>query len=186
MIVAVIPAKGGSKRLPRKNMFLINGKPLLEYTVKYIEKSKLINKFYVSTDNVDIINYCIQNKIKYVKRPESLGGDTPIIEVYKHFLTQVNFSDKINVILGLQPDHPDRRLSVDKTIELFLKEKADRLVSKNEKGEKNGAHYILSKRYFTEEITYKDITVIDNCTNIHYKEDILKAEKYLKENEKNS
>ena len=66
MIVAVIPAKGGSKRLPKKNMYLINGKPLLEYTVKYIEKSKLIDKFYVSTDNEDIVSYCIQSKIQNI------------------------------------------------------------------------------------------------------------------------
>ena len=56
MIVAVIPAKGGSKRLPNKNMHIINGKPLLEYTVRYVKESKLINDFYVTTDNKQIID----------------------------------------------------------------------------------------------------------------------------------
>ena len=186
MIIAVIPAKGGSKRLPNKNMYTINGKPLLEYTVQYVKQSKLINDFYVSTDNKQIIAYCEYKKIKYVQRPESLGGETPIIDVYRHFLSQISFQEQINILLGLQPDHPDRRLSADETIKLFTKKKADRLMSKQKNGEKNGAHYILSKKYLNENISSKDITVIDDCTNIHYKSDILKAEEYLKKNEKNS
>ena len=179
MIVAVIPAKGGSKRLPNKNMHIINGKPLLEYTVRYVKESKLINDFYVTTDNKQIIDYCASSKIKYIERPISLGGETPIIDVYRHFLTQINFAKKINILLGLQPDHPDRRLSADKTIKLFIKEKADRLMSKQKNGKKNGAHYILSKKYLLTNISTKDVTIIDDCTNIHYIADIIKAEKYL-------
>lgn len=180
MIVAVIPAKGGSKRLPNKNMYIINGKPLLEYTLQYVKKSKLINEFYVSTDNKQIMDYCVSSRIKYIQRPISLGGETPIIDVYRHFLTQINFSQKINILLGLQPDHPDRRLSADQTIKLFIDEKADRLMSKQKNGEKNGAHYILSKKYLSTNISKKDVTIIDDCTNIHYMADIIKAGKHLK------
>ena len=57
-------------------------------------------------------------------------------------------------------------------------------MSKQKNGEKNGAHYILSKKYLNDNISSKDITVIDNCTNIHYKSDILKAEEYLKKMKK--
>ena len=53
---------------------IINGKPLLEYTVQYVKQSKLINDFYISTDNKQIIDYCEYKKIKYIRRPEVLGG----------------------------------------------------------------------------------------------------------------
>ena len=179
MITAIIPAKGGSKRLPNKNIQKLNGKNLLDYAFIYLKKSKKINNFYVTTDNDYIENYCLKKKIKVIRRPNSLGGETPLIEVYKHFLSQIDFADKIKILLGVQVDHPDRRLSIDKVLDIFLKEEADRLFSTDKEGKKNGAHYVLSKFYLDSDKSRKDVTIIDNCTNIHYKSDLLKAEKFL-------
>ena len=81
--------------------------------------------------------------------------------------------------MGVQVDHPDRRLSIDKVLDIFLKEEADRLFSTDKAGKKNGAHYVLSKFYLDNNKSRKDISVKDNCTNIHYKEDLLKAAKFL-------
>ena len=63
MIIAVIPAKGHSKRLPNKNMQIINGVPLIEYTINYVKKSKIINDFYVTTDSLEIQSYCEKKKL---------------------------------------------------------------------------------------------------------------------------
>ena len=60
MITAIIPAKGGSKRLPNKNIQELNGKNLLDYAFIYLKKSKKINNFYVTTDDDYIENYCIK------------------------------------------------------------------------------------------------------------------------------
>ena len=51
MIVAIIPAKLSSKRLKNKNMSLVNGKPLIQYTINYAKKSTLLDDIYVSTDS---------------------------------------------------------------------------------------------------------------------------------------
>ena len=182
MILAIIPAKGGSKRLPNKNMHTINGKPLIEYTVAYVNSSKIIDDFYVTTDDKNIKKYCIENNIKFIMRPPKLGGETPIIDVYKHALEQIAFSFKIEILLGVQVDHPDRQLSIDETIKIFKEEKADRLFSKEKNGTKNGAHYILSKYFLNNNTSRKDVTIIDDCTNIHYIEDLKKAEENLKKN----
>ncbi len=182
MILAIIPAKGGSKRLPNKNMYPINGRPLIDYTLAYVNNSKIIDDFYVTTDDENIKKYCIENNIKFIMRSPKLGGETPIIDVYRHALKQITFSLKINILLGVQIDHPDRKLSIDETIKIFKKEKADRLFSKEKNGTKNGAHYILSKYFLKNNISRKDITVIDDCTNIHYLEDLKKAEENLKKN----
>ena len=64
MKIVIIPAKGGSKRLHNKNMHLINGKPLIHYTLNYVKKCEEINDVYVSTDSTEIKNYCIKKKNK--------------------------------------------------------------------------------------------------------------------------
>ena len=186
MIIAVIPAKGHSKRLPNKNMQIINGVPLIEYTINYVKKSKIINDFYVTTDSLEIQSYCEKKKIKFIIRPESLGGETPIIKVYKHFLSQAHLSKKIKILLGVQIDHPDRKVSLDQSLQIFLKEKADKLSSIAKNGDKNGAHYILSKYFLETNQSRKDAIIIDDCINIHYKKDLLQAEKILKSHEKNN
>ena len=182
MILAIIPAKGGSKRLPNKNMHPINGRPLIDYTIEYVKNSKIINDFIVTTDDKIIKEYCIENNIKYVMRSQKLGGETPIIDVYRHALEKINFSFKVEILLGIQVDHPDRQLSADETIEIFKKEKADRLFSKEKDGTKNGAHYILSNYFLKNNVSRKDITIVDDCTNIHYIEDLKRAAENLKKN----
>ena len=183
MIIAVIPAKGGSKRLPNKNVQKVNGKSLLDYSFEYVKMSKKLDDYYVTTDDNLIEEICINNKIKVIRRPVSLGGETPLIEVYNHFLTKISFSNQIQTLLGIQVDHPDRRVSIDEALNIFYKEKSDRLFSTQKDGIKNGAHYILSKYFLDSKKSRKDSYIIDDCTNVHYKKDLLKAEIFLKKNE---
>jgi CMP-N,N'-diacetyllegionaminic acid synthase len=178
MIIAIIPAKASSKRLKNKNMRLVNGKPLIQYTVNYAKRSKLIDKIYISTDSKKIINFSKKNKIKTIKRPRKLSGETPIIDVYRHALKKIN-NKKIKIIVGLQVDHPDRNLVLDVIIKKFIKKKIDLLFSVDKNNNKNGAHYILSKRYLLSGNTKKALKVVDDCTNIHYLKDLRKAAKNL-------
>lgn len=180
MKIVIIPAKGGSKRLPNKNMYLLNGKPLIDYTFNYVKKCKDIDDVYVSSDNAEIVKYCKKKNIKIIQRPKSLGGETPIIDVYKHAMQNIPQSDLVEILIGLQVDHPDRKVSLEETLKIFIESKADRLFSKEKSGTKNGAHYILSRYFLINNISRKDITITDDCTNIHYLEDLKKAEQNLK------
>jgi len=90
MIVVIIPAKASSKRLKNKNMKLVNGKPLIQYTINYAKESNLIDDVYISTDSKKIINFSKKLKIKTIKRSKKLSGETPIIEVYRHALKKIN------------------------------------------------------------------------------------------------
>ena len=89
MIVVIIPAKGDSSRLPNKNMILLNDKPLINYTIDYAKNSKLIDRIYISTDSDYIDTYCSNLGLNVIRRPKSLGGDTPIIDVYKHAIKNI-------------------------------------------------------------------------------------------------
>ena len=89
-IIAIIPAKGGSKRLHNKNMKLLLGKPMLQYAIDYTKESKKVSRIYLSTDDKLIAEYGFSKGIEVIDRPTSLGGETPLLEVYKHALTKIN------------------------------------------------------------------------------------------------
>ena len=178
MIIAVIPAKSGSLRLKNKNIKILNKKPMVYWSIKYAKTSKLLDKIYVSTNSKKISDLMKKYKIPVIKRPLKLCGETPIIDVYKHAFNKTKKSAKI--IVGLQPDHPDRICDIDYLIKSFIKKKADILYSVDKNNIKNGAHYIISKKVFMGKKVKKKIKAVDNCTNIHFKKDLKKAERGLK------
>ena len=85
----LIPARGGSKRIPKKNLVDLNGKPLLQYV---IETSKNItDEIYVSTDNNDIKKFAESMDVNVIQRPKSLSADeTKTEDVVRHFLKKLN------------------------------------------------------------------------------------------------
>ena len=95
-------------------------------------------------------------------------------------MQNIKRSNLIEILIGLQVDHPDRTIPLDDALKVFNESKVDRLFSKDKNGTKNGAHYILSKHFLINNISRKDITIVDDCTNIHYLEDLKKAELNLK------
>jgi len=76
--LSIITARVGSKRLPNKNILNLNGKMVFEYTIDYAKK--LNTDVVVSTDSQVIINYCINNGIRYINRDKSLSTDETKIE----------------------------------------------------------------------------------------------------------
>ena len=74
--LAIIPARGGSKRIKNKNLKLFCGKPLIYYPIKAIKESNLFSKIHISSDSNKILNYCNKLKIKTdFKRPNNLADD---------------------------------------------------------------------------------------------------------------
>jgi CMP-N,N'-diacetyllegionaminic acid synthase len=179
VIVIVIPAKGGSTRLPNKNMALINGRPMIDYSIDQALASRRSAVVYVSTDSDVIAAHAEKRGIKVVRRPESLGGEVPIIEVYRHALANIPEGVLTTVVVGLQPDHPDREITIDETVAILEREGADRVISKEPNGAKSGAHYVLSRHVLDGFESRKDITLVDDCTNIHYPADLERAARRL-------
>ena len=87
-ILAIIPARSGSKRLPSKNFLKLGGSPLISYTINSAKKSKLINKIFVSTDSKEVIKICELYGIKVpIFRSKKLAKDkTSSISVIKPVL----------------------------------------------------------------------------------------------------
>lgn len=133
-ILAIIPARGGSKGIPNKNIKLISGNPLISYSIKAAFKSRFINKIVVSTDDFRIARVSKDYNAEVIIRPKEFAGDiSPIIDAVIHVLNCLEakgyFAD---LVVLLQPTSPLRNQEdIDKSIELFIKNKEthDSLVS---------------------------------------------------------
>lgn len=178
MIVCIIPAKGGSRRLENKNMRLLNGKPMLYYTIKAAKKSKCIDKVYVSTDAKEIAEFAREMGASVIERPPRLAGDAPVTDVYRHALRQIK-NDVVDYVVGLQPDHPDRTIDLDKAIQFMLEKGFDDLFSVDTAGQKNGSLRIIKATALSSNYTALTGTVLDDCINIHTTHELLRAERRM-------
>lgn len=134
--IAIIPARGGSKRLHQKNIRLIGGIPLLVHSILYAQaNSEIIDEIYVSTNDEETKKIALQFGAKVIDRPEALSGDLePTVTALKHVLESINVEVE-NVIL-LQATNPLRPESLLKdAFEIYQKEQYDSLftVSGNHK-----------------------------------------------------
>lgn len=180
MIIAIIPAKGNSKRLKNKNLRILNKKKLVQYSIDYAKISNLVDEIYVTTDSIKLANIVKQMKVRVILRSKNLGGETPIIDVYRHAFNKLK-NKNINLMIGLQPDHPDRILILDDLIKKFKKGKFTHTVSYNKKTKKkDGSYYLMSSKHILKFDSSKPLKVFDNCTNIHNLNDLKIAEKKLK------
>ena len=75
-IIAIIPARGGSKGIPRKNVRLIAGKPMLAWNIEAARKSKYIDSVYISTDDAEIKEVASKYGANVIDRPKNIAGDT--------------------------------------------------------------------------------------------------------------
>tara|TARA_B100000795_G_scaffold270018_1_gene261919 strand:- start:13849 stop:14553 length:705 start_codon:yes stop_codon:yes gene_type:complete len=136
-VLAVIPARGGSKGIPKKNIISLNGKPLISYTIEAAKKSKKIDKIFLSSDDNEIINIAKENDLhsKYI-RPKDLSSDTsPTSDAILHAIDWLKSSEdyKPDLIMILQPTSPLRSsYDIDDAIEQFIESSKNCLVSVNE------------------------------------------------------
>jgi CMP-N-acetylneuraminic acid synthetase len=132
-ILCIIPARGGSKGVPGKNIKLLNGKPLLAYTSEIALRSKLLTKVIVSTDDVNISNHAKNLKLEVpFLRPVELAQDnSPTIDTIIHALRWYsNQNIFFDTVCLLQVTSPFRTVEfLDNAIEKFIKSRCDALVS---------------------------------------------------------
>ena len=137
--IVVIPARGGSKRIPEKNIQLFGGLPLLVHSIQYaVANSALVDAIYVSTDDPSIKATALAYGAKVIDRPEHLSGDfEPTITAVQHVLENIGFEVE-NVIL-LQPTNPLRPPNLLKDcFEEFQNKKVDSLFTVTRNHQKFG------------------------------------------------
>jgi len=126
--LAIIPARGGSKRLPRKNLLNLEGKPLIAWSIKAGLQSDYIDKVVVSSDDEEILSISEKFGAEVVKRPDTLASDTSTtFDAIKHTIDNV---EGYEYVVLLQPTSPLRSVKqIDEAIELLEEKNADAVVS---------------------------------------------------------
>ena len=133
-VLAIIPARGGSKGIPHKNIRNLAGKPLITYTIIAAKKSKLIDKIVVSTDDKKIakISEACGIEVPFL-RPKNISKDnSSTIEVVKHTLEFLRTNQDYipDMIIVLQPTSPLRTTRlIDNAIEILRKSKSSCVIS---------------------------------------------------------
>ena len=128
----LIPARKGSKGIPKKNTKLLKGTPLISYTFEYVSKVLTAeDKVCVSTDDEEVIKLAESYNFKIIKRPTELAGDNSSMdEVIKHVLENYkSLNISFNAIVILQPTSPNRILDDFFNIKKLFNPTIDMVVS---------------------------------------------------------
>ncbi|MGB9979490.1 cytidylyltransferase domain-containing protein [Methanobacterium sp.] len=131
-ILAIIPARGGSKGVPRKNIKKIAGKPLIAYTIESAVESKHIDKVIVSTEDQEIAHISKEYGAEIIKRPEKLALDnSSTIDAIFHCLNYLKIEKYMpDIVVLLQPTSPLRTTeNIDESIEFFCKKDCESVIS---------------------------------------------------------
>lgn len=129
-VLAIIPARGGSKGIPRKNIVPLAGKPLIAWSIEAAKKSKYIDRLILSSEDEEIINIASEwgCDIPFVRPVELAQDETPMVEPILHALDTLK--DNFFYIVLLQPTSPLRNVTdIDDCIELCHKNQAPACVS---------------------------------------------------------
>lgn len=120
--VCIIPARGGSKRIPRKNILPLNGRPLISYSIRAALDSGVFTEVIVSTEDAEISAIALKEGALVDARPQHMAGDTVTkVQVVKEFLERVNPLKKYDTVAALLPTCPFRTARhVKEAFELFV------------------------------------------------------------------
>ena len=136
MIISIIPARGGSKGIPKKNIITVAGKPLLAWTIEQSLNSKNVDSTYVTTNDDEIAEVAREHGAGIIWRPESISGDEASSEAaLLHALDYLREEEKmeLDIVVFLQCTSPLRKKNdIDNAIQMFKDENADSVFSGSE------------------------------------------------------
>ncbi len=186
-ILAIIPARGGSKGIKNKNIRDFGGKPLIAHTIDHAKQSKQITKIVVSTESQEIAEVAKQHgaEVPFLRPKEMAEDKSPIMDALVHMIE--NLDQRPDYIVLLQPTSPFRLPSdIDAALDLMFEREADAVVSVCQteqllftKDERSRLSLISSNEFLKSsnrqelETTYK----LDGCMIYGIKTDVLLEKK---------
>lgn len=132
-VLGLVPARGGSKGVPRKNLKLLGGKPLLQYTAESALSSRRLARVVLTTDDAEIANVGrrLGLDVPFLRPPELAADDTPMLDVVQHVLTSLADHDApFDAVCLLQPTTPFRPAdTIDECVSTLIDQRADSVVT---------------------------------------------------------
>ena len=164
----VIPARGGSERLPRKNIYPVWGKPMIYWAIRASHMCQYVDKIFVSTEDEEIANISISHGATLILRPPRLSES----HVFKQdvIIHAVEVMDKKpDIVISLQPnspeiDHRDLTAAIDK----FVKYDRNEIFTVNENLIQNAAFRIMKVDYvFQKSISTRCGVYVTKYVDVH-------------------
>ncbi|MGM0405321.1 MAG: cytidylyltransferase domain-containing protein [Thermoplasmatota archaeon] len=127
-VISIIPARGGSKGIPRKNIKELKGRPLIEHSIEHSLAVDLIDRTIVSTEDEEISEVSKEAGAEVIDRPEELAGDDSVVINAIRYTVEVLEDDSydVDIIVVLEPTSPIRDIGVtEKCIEVLREARAD-------------------------------------------------------------
>ena len=132
-VLGVIPARGGSKGIPNKNLALLRGRPLLAYTADAVKESRRLTRTIVSTDDENIAE-CARSlglEVPFMRPPSLAADEAPMLPVLQHAIERLRADGfETDIVVLLQPTSPLRRAEhIDTAVDWLQRTAADSVVS---------------------------------------------------------
>ena len=126
--IAIIPARGGSKGIPRKNIRDLDGKPLIAHSIEVAQNSSMINEIAVTTDDDEIADISGNYGVEVIKRPEELAkDDSRVMDAVRHVIHEKKKENcTYDLLILLEPTSPLRTVEdIKQSIDMLLHNNAD-------------------------------------------------------------
>jgi len=178
-ILAIIPAKLDSTRLKNKNIRELNGKPMFLHSVDYTNASRYDVEVIVSSESDVVEEICNQYEVRFHKRPAELCGDVEVVDVYEHIINEIN--EEYDIVVGLQPDNPNRVNTLDECLDYMIENKYDDIITIDDTYRRSGAMRLFKYDLLKQgKVSYRIGCVKETATDIHTEEDLEKVKEYYK------
>lgn len=129
--IAIIPARGGSKGIPKKNLTMVAGKPLVAWSIEQALLSSRIDSVWVTSDSHEILSVAKAFGANTILRPASISGDTASSEAaWVHALKEIQKHTAVDLVVCMQPTSPVRgRDDLDEAVKMFESGQFDSILS---------------------------------------------------------
>ena len=178
-ILTIIPAKLDSTRLKNKNIRELNGKPMFLHSVDYANASQYDVEIIVSSESDVVEEICNQHEVRFHKRPAELCGDVEVVDVYQHIINEIN--EEYDIVVGLQPDNPNRVNTLDECLDYMIENKYDDIITIDDTYRRSGAMRLFKYDLLKQgKVSYRIGCVKETATDIHTEEDLEQVKQYYK------
>lgn len=188
-VVAVIPARGGSRRLRGKNIHELYGQPLVAWSIQACRRSRYIGETYVSTEDPRIAETATAYGSLCIERPKALAGDDiPKMEVIRHADQWYHSIKGVypDILVSVQANSPEVRTSdLDKGIELLVARDLLEVISVGFDHVQNAAFRVIRRScLYNAHLSAHIGVVMNQCTDVHVLDDIRAIERRYGSREK--
>jgi CMP-N,N'-diacetyllegionaminic acid synthase len=175
-VIVIIPARGGSKRLPRKNIYPIWNKPMIHWSIKAAKDSKHVDEVWVTTEDAEIAKIAVGCGASLHRRDPKLSEDKVYkMEAIRSAVSYLEDNDSgANIYISLQANSPEITTDMlDSAIEEFIKNDRNEIISVSPNLMQNAAFRILKRGYvFERDLSTKCGVFVCDVHDVHSIEDV--------------